>query len=259
MHIHGGKFQLFYENTNYLVQRMIKYCLKKSDLIIVTSDAWVNIIRDIINIGSTDIRVAPNGFNKQIFKLMPQEEARLKLNLPLDKKIILTVGHLEKVKGHEFLLRALDQVFFTRKDLLVCIIGDGPLKDDLKQIAFHSTFKENICFLGSLPVSEIPFWMNASDIFVLPSLHEGNPTVMFESLGVGLPFVGSSVGGIPDIISDSYGILCYPGDVNDLANKIMIALDKSWDRKIISQYGKKYGWDIISELMSNIYRELDER
>ena len=76
--------------------------------------------------------------------------------------------------------------------------------------------------------------MNACDLFVLPSLNEGNPTVMFEALGCGKPFVGTKVGGVPEVIaSDDYGLLVEPADPEDLAEKILVALDREWDREAI--------------------------
>lgn len=83
--------------------------------------------------------------------------------------------------------------------------------------------------------------MNACDLFVLPSLSEGNPTVMFECLGCGKPFIGTKVGGIPEIIvSDDYGLLCEPANSEDLAEKILIALDKEWDEEKIRNYAKQF-------------------
>jgi len=79
-------------------------------------------------------------------------------------------------------------------------------------------------------------WINAADIFVLPSLGEGNPTIMFECLGCGKPFVGTTVGGVPEVItSDDYGLLVEPADPKDLARKILMALGREWDREAILQ------------------------
>ena len=76
--------------------------------------------------------------------------------------------------------------------------------------------------------------MNASDLFVLPSLNEGNPTVMFEALGCGKPFVGSKVGGVPEVItSEEYGLLVEPGNSTDLAEKILQAFEEEWNRESI--------------------------
>ena len=104
---------------------------------------------------------------------------------------------------------------------------------------------------------EIPIWMNACDLFVLPSLNEGNPTVMFECLGCGTPFVGTKVGGIPEIItSDDYGLLCEPANPGELAEKILIALDKEWDCEKIQKYAEQFTWENIVEGIMDVYKKV---
>ena len=85
-------------------------------------------------------------------------------------------------------------------------------------------------------------------------MSEGNPTVMFEALGVGLPFVGTAVGGVPEIItSEDYGLLCPPADPECLAEKILIALEKEWDREKIRKYAEQFTWEEIAKRVINIY------
>lgn len=99
--------------------------------------------------------------------------------------------------------------------------------------------------------------MNAADLFVLPSLNEGNPTVMFEALGCGKPFVGTRVGGIPEIItSEDYGLLVKPASVQDLADMLLKALTKEWDSERIVAYARQYSWGNIVGNMEHIYRSL---
>ena len=74
------------------------------------------------------------------------------------------------------------------------------------------------------------FHMDGRDIFVLPSLNEGNPTVMFECLGCGKAVCGYKGWWYPEIIcSDEIGLLCQPGDHEDLTRNILITLNKNWD------------------------------
>ena len=99
--------------------------------------------------------------------------------------------------------------------------------------------------------------MNACDLFVLPSLNEGNPTVMFETLGCGKPFVGSNVGGVTEVItSDIYGFLVNPADPDDLAKKIQMALDREWDHEVILRHANNYTWDKISQEIIKIYNRV---
>jgi len=99
--------------------------------------------------------------------------------------------------------------------------------------------------------------MNSCDLFVLPSLNEGNPTVMFECLGCGKPFIGTKVGGIPEIIvSDDYGLLAEPTNSERLAETILLALDKNWDTTKIKAYSAQFTWAEIGKNIVDIYKTL---
>jgi glycosyltransferase involved in cell wall biosynthesis len=80
---------------------------------------------------------------------------------------------------------------------------------------------------------------------------------MFEALGLGLPFIGTNVGGIPEIIvSDDYGFLIESKNSKLLAEKILVALDKRWDREKIQKYSSKFTWESIALKTLSIYDEM---
>ena len=116
---------------------------------------------------------------------------------------------------------------------------------------------ERVKLLGSVPGDQLTLWMNACDLFVLPSLNEGNPTVLVEVLGCGKPFVGTKVGGVPEVISsDDYGLLVEPADPGDLAEKILVALDREWDREKILGYAERYTWENIAKEIVGVYEQV---
>ncbi|WP_237266279.1 glycosyltransferase [Thermococcus cleftensis] len=196
-----------------------------------------------------------NGFDSNIFHPMDKRLCREKLGLPVQKKIILNVANMYPVKGHKYLIESMKYIINHRRDILLVIVGDGPSRDELEEQVKQLQLDECVKLIGPRPHSEIPLWMNAADLFVLSSLSEGNPTVMFEALGVGLPFVGTAVGGIPEIIiSKDYGLLCPPKDPECLAEKILIALNKEWDREKIRKYAEQFTWDNIAKRTLEVYR-----
>jgi glycosyltransferase involved in cell wall biosynthesis len=109
--------------------------------------------------------------------------------------------------------------------------------------------------LGFLDEREVPIWFNASDIFLLSSLHEGNPTVMFEALGCGRPFIGTNVGGIPEVIVNSrLGLLSNPANSDELAKVILKSFKKKWDYNYIHNYAKRFTWKNISKQIIHVYK-----
>ena len=79
---------------------------------------------------------------------------------------------------------------------------------------------------------------------------------MFEALGSGLPFIGTRVGGVPEIIiSDKYGLLCNSADSYDLAKKILMGLNKEWNKEEILEYAHLFTWENIAIKMIQIYNK----
>ena len=112
----------------------------------------------------------------------------------------------------------------------------------------------NVRLVGARPYSEIPFWMNASDIVVHSSLSESGPMVMFEALGCGRPFVGTRVGSVPDVIqSEDVGIVCEPGDSGSLADAIVRGMSKDWDGGRISSHAARYASAKVADEILAVY------
>jgi teichuronic acid biosynthesis glycosyltransferase TuaC len=199
----------------------------------------------------------PNGFDPYKFRVIDREEARARLGLLVDQKIIFSLGNLIERKGFQYLIEAMKNCVKVRSDILCLIGGGGPLKEELEKQIKELDLQDYIRLLGFVPDDQLAYWVNAADFFVLPSLSEGNPTVMFEALGVGLPFVGTSVGGIPEIItSEDYGLLVEPANPEDLSEKILIALEKVWDAEKIRIYAEQFTWDNIAKEVVKVYRNV---
>ena len=235
-----------------LWRERIRGILNESDCIITVSNSLAECIKrlDI----KRPVEVLPTGYDSKRFYPRDQKTCRRILNLPEGKKIILSIGSLVKVKGHKNLIQAIGELVKTSKDILCIILGEGNLRDELQEEIDRCDLDEAIKLVGRKPRDELPLWMNACDIFVLASLNEGNPTVMFEALGCGIPFVSTDVGGISEIItSNDYGLVCKSNLSIDLCNKISEALEKNWDRVAISDYARQFEWDRQQENLNEIY------
>ncbi len=228
--------------------------LKSADRVLTVSEKNSDKLKSM---GITDVQVFPNGYARELFYFKNMKESREKLNLPTNRKIIVTIGNLEKVKGYEYLVKALDIVKEKNSNFLCLHIGAGSLEAQLKGLVKERNLDSHIKFLGRIPHNELVEYYGASNFFVSSSLSEGNPTVMFESLGCGKPFIGTKVGGVPEIISsDDYGFLCNLSDEKALAENILKALDIEWDSEKIVEYSKQFSWENICKNIIQIYEEV---
>jgi glycosyltransferase involved in cell wall biosynthesis len=236
-------------------RKQIEYVLNSSDAVITVSRKNLEYIRKLQV--RTPVHVIPNGFRSDLFYPREMSDCRRVLGLPMDRKIVLTVGNLEAVKGQKYLVEAIGAIARKRKDILCVIIGMGGEKQALEKQIHSAGLNEYIQLAGAKKHEDIPVWINACDLFVLPSLNEGNPTVMFEALGCGKPFVGTKVGGVPEVItSEIYGLLVEQGDPCDLGEKILLALDREWDPESILEYASRFKWEKISNEIINVYKDV---
>lgn len=159
-----------------------------------------------------------NGINfQQRDEIVEREATRQSLGIGPDHYVIGTVGRLMPVKGHEYFVICAEQLLKTRKNLRFLIVGDGPLLDELREMACRVRIDKAVQFLGHR--EDCGNLIRAMDIFVLPSLHEGIPMVILEAMALARPIVATRVGGIPEVVREGVdGLLVPPQDPVALAN-----------------------------------------
>lgn len=144
-----------------------------------------------------------------------------------------------------------------RNDILCFIGGDGPLKKKLQKQIRKLNLQEHVKLLGPIPDDKLALWMNAADLFVLPSLSESFGVVQIEAMACGKPVVTTRNGGSEEIItSEDYGLLCEPANPQDLAEKILTALNKEWNREKIRKYAEQFDWKNIAKQIFKVYEDI---
>lgn len=133
---------------------------------------------------------------------------------------MISVGRLVPVKGHSHLLHACRLLAARRVSFQCYLLGDGPLKNDLQRQITQMGLDGVVELKGSQSQSQLVEWYRAADITVLPSLSEGVPNVLMESMSCGTPFVASDVGGIPEIADSRHDRLVPPASPVALADAI---------------------------------------
>jgi len=200
----------------------------------------------------------PNGFSPA-FHPIDTAVARERLDLPQDAKIIFTLGNLITRKGFNYLIDAMERVCSQRDDVLCFIGGAGPEKRSLERQIDRLRLGERVKLLGSVPGDQLTLWMNACDLFVLPSLSESFGVVQIEALACGKPVVSARNRGSEEVIlSDDYGLLVEPADPGDLAEKILVALEREWDREAILAYAERYTWENVAKEIVGVYTQILE-
>lgn len=146
--------------------------------------------------------------------------------------ILGTATRLDREKGMEFLLEAAAHLKNAFPDLLLLVMGDGPIRENLIVLAKRLGITNQVRFLGLR--EDVPRILRVLDIFVLPSLYEATGIVLAEAMACGKPVVTTRVGGLPQLIQEGEdGFFVPPGDSLRLAEKIArVARDKDLARRM---------------------------
>lgn len=186
-----------------------------------------------------------------------REQMREEFGLTESDKFIASIGELDDNKNHITVIKALATL--GRKDFKYVVCGVGPNKDMLLAEAEHMGLKENVILAGYR--SDIPDVLNAADIFVFPSFHEGMPVSALEAMACGLPIICSEIRGNVDIIREGdNGYLFQPSDVETLARKLEYLLDDTEKRKVMGLKNKEdvkdFSLESVTEELKRIYKSV---
>lgn len=238
---------------------LTRYVLHETDQIITVSQSNRDKLLSL-GVSTKKLHVIPNGYNGRLFRPLSSFKARKSLGLPLSKKILISVGNLVDAKGHAYLIDAMRIVLKKQKDAILVIVGSGSLKEGLQKKTKALGLDDKIFFAGPKRHEEIPEWINAGDIFVLPSLNEGFPTVIPEALACGKPVVATDVGGVREALrSRDVGLLVEPKNVNSLACGILEGLRKEWYSEAICAYAERYAWNRLIPNIISVYEKALQR
>lgn len=200
-----------------------KYFLKRLTVVTASKEASRQLF-DLYSHQQMKLRVIPNGV-----ELPENLKDRKFVNAQGEPLIFVSVGLLESRKGHLIALRAAEELVargYSPTDFKIIFEGHGPLAAELADYAKAAALDENVKFLGRAPSGvEV---IASGHVLVHPSIsHEDFPNVILESMALGLPAIGSRVGGISEQILDSEtGVLIKPGDHLALADAMQMFIDR---------------------------------
>lgn len=259
IHIHGAEFDKFYKNSNFIEKFIIKMVLNISDKVIVLSIRWKYFFLQIID--NEKISVIQNGIDCSklvLFENHLRNEEFKRIN-------ILFLGNLVQRKGVYDILKSIPIVLSGYKNVQFIFAGSEERSgeiDELKKETVRQNIDSYVTFKSNFSEQDRTKLLIMSDVFVLPSYAEGLPISLLEAMAAGLPIISTSVGGIPEVITEGEnGFLINPGDYMELANKIQELIE---DPEIKKKMGKnnqekiraKYNWKIIANQLTDEYNKL---
>lgn len=239
-----------------LIRKLLKLTLRKAAAVIAVCHALKDAIVNL-NIPSAKIAVIPNGVDTAKFFPVSKQAARRQLGLP-GGKIILSVGELIPRKGFHVLIQALELLVCEhgRRNIHLIIVGAGAYRKSLEGLIASLKLVKHVRLAGSVPHTELYKWYSAADLFCLASDREGWPNVILESLACGTPVVATAIWGTPEILtSQEIGFLT-KREARDMAEKLSLALDKSWQPQEIVNYARAHTWEKVALSVYDVLAEV---
>jgi glycosyltransferase involved in cell wall biosynthesis len=176
---------------------------------------------------------------------------------------LVTIGSMEQLyKAPDVLIRAVAQCLNIGLDLELVFVGDGKFRPRLESFVKKNGLADRVCFRGILPSGEaVRAELDAADLFVLPSRTEGLPRALIEAMARALPCIGSTAGGIPELlppedmvpINDSLALAQKIGDV--LRDPQRMAQMKARNLK----KAREYSDDVLRDRREKFYRHIKEK
>ncbi len=224
-------------------ERLLRATHRRSDLVVV-----IDSMSRSKNEGwglAGKIFLLPNAVDLQRFHPEPvaAKRGRSEWGLPEKAHIFLHAGRLEEVKRQIVIIEGFEKWSSDplRQGCLV-LVGEGSLESRLRERIQLSRYRDRIHFLGFISPERMPDLLRAADSFVLASEFEGVPMVLLEALATGIPVIAPAVGGIPDVLSASMGVLVPPSPTpQDLCHAMDSAATTRWDAPGIRGYAQRFG------------------
>lgn len=217
-------FGIFYEKA------LFKILKRKATVILAAADRE-NIKDAVARTGNildpSDIITFPTRFDPDVFMPLDKALCRTRLNIDQNTILLVTTGRLSFIKGWQLLIDSALELFRddNYKNVTLVFAGEGEDREKIENYARLSPGKNIVKLAGKLRPDEVSSYLNAADVFVMGSFHEGWPTSLVEALACGCPIVTTNVSASSEIVSQGEnGYIVYDRDPVNFASKIKEAM-----------------------------------
>ncbi len=246
-----AKVALTLHGTDFLrlkSEKLLQWCIRRwVDTVFFVSRAMLEDLQRLMP--GKHLVYAPNGVDTNRF--YDQKRQR--------RKQLVAVGSLKWQKGYEYLLQSVKEVFSQHPEYTLVIIGEGPLRSQLQELANSLGIADRVKFLKRLTHEQVAVVLNESSIFVISSVSEGFPKALVEAIACATPVVATDVGSCREIV-DGVGLIVKPrapGLFKEAVNRLIE------DEKVRSDFSckcpevaRRYDWKRTYEIVEHEYRRL---
>ena len=262
-----ARYPFIYYLRGKIGKPILMWIMSRANLILPISK-WM--IQDLVEKGIPEEKMMAFPLGVNVKHLSPNISGTyIREKLELNNSLTLIyIGTMEKIRGLDFLLRALVVVKKEIPGIKLLMVGDGGDRTRLEKLAQSLGMKENVIFTGQVPRSQVPEYIAAADVGVspippLPIYQVSSPTKPIEYMGMGRPVIGNDIPDQKEVINNSGGGICVRYDEEEFAEAIIELLNNPKKAEEMGEKGRKWvvrnrSYEILANNLEQRYYELLE-
>lgn len=243
-------------------ERQVREGVLSARAVFAVSDALQEVFCSRFGLPHEKVVVVRNGVDTERFHPVDRLEARERLGIPVNAKVLISVGWLVEGKGHHRLLPILARMRRDHPELQLLIVGGNAGADNgesrLRGLVRSLGLEGAVRLCGLQPAEQLKWYYGAADVFALATRTEGWANVLLESMACGVPIVTTRVGGNAQVVSsEDFGLLTEFWDENAFERALETALyQRSWSAEALVSHAKASGWDDPVQTLLSRFRDL---
>jgi len=242
--------------NRYYLQLFTRLSVRQARRVIAVSESTKRDLSRYYRLSPANIDVVHNGVDDRFQPLPAGQVADFRARHGLPQRFILFVGTLEPRKNVAHLIQAYARLPTGRPPLLL-IGGKGWLHQEVLAAVDRLHLSDQVRFVGYVPAGELPWWYNAAELFVYPSLYEGFGLPPLEAMACGTPVIASNASSLPEVVGRA-GILVNPTDGEGLTRAMEQVLASQELREEMRAAGlaqaRRFSWQQAARGTADSYR-----
>ncbi|MCS6912251.1 MAG: glycosyltransferase family 4 protein [Myxococcales bacterium] len=254
--LHGSDINVLGQRTG--PRQLMQLLLPRASRVVAVSDALRDRAAEL-GVAPERIDVVRNGVDAALFRPLDQAEARRQLGLA-SRPTVVCVSRLERAKGVLDLLEAFALLRRQRPDVQLLLVGSGEAEHACSERSAAEDLRGSVVLAGAVPLEQVPLYMGAADVVVMPSWAEGLPNTVLEAQACGRPVVATDVGGVSEVVNrPELGVLVPPRQPAALAAALAATLARPFDPARIAGARSRSWQDSAEGLLQSLRRAVQEK
>lgn len=232
-------FRAIVNNLQMHFSKRVKKAIMRSDVLLAATSENADAIKKIFK--KDAIVLAENAIHTEIGLVNNSKFSSEKINL-------IWIGSIDSRKSLIILLKAISKI--KNKNIILNVVGDGPLKANMQKFSEVNGISDLVFWHGKVPRNKVYELLTTSHLNIITSVSEGNPTTIWEAMGVGVPTLSIDHCGMHDVLCEKCGIKIPVDNLNKIVNDITAEIDRLQGNKNLLyelalgtiDCAKKYQW-----------------